>query len=542
MIKSESIELLKSKLDIVDVVGNYVELKRSGGNFVGRCPFHDEKTASFSVSPTRQFYHCFGCKAGGDAIKFVQDYERISFSDAVEKLAGEYNFALEYSQENSTKKQDLRPLEVLNELFKTSLKSQKTAYDYLISRGVNDELIRRFEIGFAGESSTQEEVLRRAKIPIPSALEVGAFVQDESGREYARFTHRITFPIKNPYGVLVGFGGRTITNHPAKYINSPQSAVFNKSRLLYAFDLAKPEIIKTKKVIVVEGYMDAIMLHLAGFTHTVATLGTALTEEHLPLLKRLDSPEVILSYDSDQAGKNAALKAAKLLSARGFRGGVALLESGKDPAELVASDQIELIKKAYRDKKPFTHFVIDSILQESESTKDEKLAKTAEFLSTLAELNREECAMYAGAMLGVDPRRFRQKRSLIKSDKRVFDLGEITLIKTLALDLALFEEFIEYLDERLFESHKDAFALISDTESSQMREILLDDSIVTLSRDELAYKIRLFLAKYYEKELVRIRQVADLDFASKSYILRKIQDVISRLKKGELVAFVETKI
>lgn len=538
MIKPESVELLKTKIDIVDVVGSYIELKRSGANFVGVCPFHDEKTASFSVNPARQFYHCFGCKAGGDAIKFVQDIEKISFTDAVEKLANEHNIALEYTAVDRPKKVSTKPLDLLNSLFIKNLPLEKTAYGYLMDRGVSEATIREFELGYAGDSRSQEQALRAAKIPMPSALEVGAFVQDEGGREYARFTNRITFPIKNSYGVLVGFGGRTITNHPAKYINSPQSAVFNKSRLLYGLDIAKDHIVKSQKVIVVEGYMDAIMLHQAGFKNTVATLGTALTDEHIPLLKRLDPKEIILSYDSDSAGQAAALKASRLLASKGFRGGVALLEQGKDPADLIRSNRLDLINRIYANPKPFLEFTIDHIVQNSDKNRDEIFIQMREFLKTLGELTAEDASRYAAVRLGIDPRRFRQKRSGAVVQRQHFDLAELSVLKTIATDATIHEALFDYLDIRLFEHHADLYEVVSNSDHPLVRQTVMDEQILTLEVEEARDKIRLFIAKYYEKELIRVKNDSDISFSEKSYKLRKIQDAIKRLRGGELVAII----
>ena len=211
MIKTESIESLKQIIDIVDVVGNYVELKKYGSNFKACCPFHAEKTPSFVVSSTKGIFHCFGCHASGDAIKFVQDYEKIGYAEAIEKLADMFNFKLEYTTAQ-TKKTDI--LERFNDFFKKNLENNKTAREYILKRGVYESQIERFELGYAPSSSEQIAFLKSSFLSSVDAVETGIF-GEEGGRIFARQVERITFPIKNQNGKIIGFGGRTITNHQA---------------------------------------------------------------------------------------------------------------------------------------------------------------------------------------------------------------------------------------------------------------------------------------------------------------------------------------
>ncbi len=206
------------------------------------------------------------------------------------------------------------------------------------------------------------QFLQRALLPLPKAAEAGIIAQSENGSGYyARLVERITFPIYSTSASLVGFGGRTITNHPAKYINSPQTKLFNKSRLLYGYHLAKESIYKNKKIIICEGYLDVVMFHQAGFKEAVAGMGTALTQEHLPLLRKGD-PKVILAYDGDKAGVGAALKAAQMLSVAGFDGGVVLFPDGQDPADLIAKGKSETVAKLLREAKPLIPFVLEMIV------------------------------------------------------------------------------------------------------------------------------------------------------------------------------------
>ncbi|HFW6663171.1 TPA: DNA primase [Campylobacter jejuni] len=340
MITKESIENLSQRLNIVDIIENYIEVKKQGSSFVCICPFHADKNPSMHINPTKGFYHCFACKAGGDAFKFVMDYEKLSFSDAVEKVASLSNFTLGYTKEKQENKKELKSiLPSLNAYFKDNLKHHKEVLTYLYQRALNDKDIAKFELGFAGASEDSIRLLQNQKIPLEDAMSVGALKKDENNEFYASFIWRITFPIYDHKDLLVGFGGRTLNpNVPAKYVNSPQNILFDKSRIFYAFNIAKENIAKKKEIIVCEGYMDAIAFHKAGFNNAVAVLGTALTEHHLPLIRRYDA-KVILCFDNDEAGLKAATRSAFLLSTSKIDGKVAILQGGKDPAELVAKNE-----------------------------------------------------------------------------------------------------------------------------------------------------------------------------------------------------------
>ncbi|HEB9324986.1 TPA: DNA primase [Campylobacter jejuni] len=340
MITKKSIENLSQRLNIVDIIENYIEVKKQGSSFVCICPFHADKNPSMHINPTKGFYHCFACKVGGDAFKFVMDYEKLSFADAVEKVASLSNFTLSYTKEKQENKKELKSiLPSLNAYFKDNLKHHKEVLTYLYQRALNDKDIAKFELGFAGASEDSIRLLQNQKIPLEDAMSVGALKKDENNEFYASFIWRITFPIYDHKDLLVGFGGRTLNpNVPAKYVNSPQNILFDKSRIFYAFNIAKENIAQKKEIIVCEGYMDAIAFHKAGFNNAVAVLGTALTEYHLPLIRRYDA-KVILCFDNDEAGLKAATRSAFLLSTNKIDGKVAILQGGKDPAELVAKNE-----------------------------------------------------------------------------------------------------------------------------------------------------------------------------------------------------------
>ncbi len=362
MIDKSSIENLKQRLDIVDVVGSYLELKKNGANYKCVCPFHNDTSPSLVVSPSKQIYHCFACGAGGDSIKFVMEYEKLPYPEAIEKLALMCNFSLSYTSKEGVKREDRKLMENLNLFYIKHLDTHPSVREYIHKRGISEATAEKFELGYAPASHLTLDFLRSRGFMMSEAIEYGVAGNGESGGAYARFIERLTFPIYTPSQKLVGFGGRTLSNHPAKYVNSPQTKYFNKSQLLYGYHLAKETIFKAKSIIITEGYLDVIMLHQAGFTQAVATLGTALTHEHLPLILRGD-PEVIVAYDGDSAGVSAALKASMLLSQHGIKGGVVLFGGGMDPADMVQNGMIMELERLFRTPQPFIEFALERIVK-----------------------------------------------------------------------------------------------------------------------------------------------------------------------------------
>ena len=409
MIKNESIENLLATVDIVDVVEKYVPLKRSGANFVGVCPFHDDSHPSMSVSSKLGIFHCFSCKAGGNAIKFIQDYEKISFPEAVEKLAGMYNFALQYTgakvQERSEEK---KVLGILNAYYQSCLYQNPAAVKYLHDRGLSDATIRKFGLGYAGASTQTIRVLQNEEIPPQDALNAGAVKQNERGL-HASFIERITFPIYNHASKLVGFGGRTISDNPAKYVNSPQCALFDKSKIFYAFDLAKKSAIAKKTLIITEGYMDVIMLHQAGIDNAVAVLGTALTPAHLPLIKRAEL-NVVLSFDGDAAGINAAIKSARLLCLNKIDSSVAIIGGGADPADMIVAGKVRELEQIYASGMESGEFLIRQIAKKYDLArpvqKEAALNEIKEFTAALGPVLAESYQSLVAQILNVSPGSF----------------------------------------------------------------------------------------------------------------------------------------
>ena len=465
MINKDSIENLKNNVDIVDTISQFLQLKKSGANFKACCPFHGESTPSFVVSPAKQIYHCFGCGVGGDSIKFVMEYEKLSYPEAIEKLASMNNFTLVYDDTNQ-KKQDTKAIEEINKYYKKNFVTNDVAKEYIKSRGIYESSIEKFEIGYAPSSGETINYLKSNFLNLNDAKELGIIDTGANGL-YARFIERITFPIYSLNGGLVGFGGRTITGHNAKYVNSPQTKIFNKSRLLYGYNLSKEKIYKKKEIIITEGYLDVIMLHQAGFDNAVATLGTALTKDHLPILKR-GEPRVIVAYDGDNAGLNAAFKASLLMAHNDFEGGVIIFEKGFDPADMVKDGKIEELNKIFSKPKPFIPFAIDHIISQFDlsdpQNKQKALHEVNEFLNTLNAIYHDEYSRYIAQKLNIRENLIKITKSTSNRNNNVqlskVDIGELCIIKAILNDKKRLSSVLDIIDASMFDYHKNEFEIL----------------------------------------------------------------------------------
>jgi DNA primase len=533
MIKPESIENLKSIIDIVDVIGNYLQLKKEGSNYKALCPFHSEKTPSFVVSPAKQIYHCFGCGASGDAIKFIMEMEKLSYPEAIEKLASMYNFKLDYTSSKSFIKLDI--LESVNNYYISNLYKNKTAYEYLKQRGLKDSTIEKFSLGYAPDSQSQINYFKNANLDFKALNELGVLVNNE----YPRLIERITFPIFSASNKIIAFGGRTITNHPAKYINFTNTKIFNKSKTLYGLNFAREHILRKKEIIIVEGYMDVIMLHQAGYNTAVATLGTALTVEHLPILKKLNAKVNIL-YDSDTAGINAALKASKLLYKEFFEGNVILLEDGKDPADIVkeGGNLNEFIKNGTN----FRDFIINNTISKfnikNAISKQQCINELKDYIKTLPEILKEEFINDAARLLQINPRLFYIKNKINENTfLKKIDIAEASIIKTLYENPNLMNEIVEYLSTDVFKTHKEELQLVyaEDFENPKLLDIVLRDDVKVLDYETLKNQIRKLLIPYYQEKVLKIKSDKNLTPNEKMHKLKILNLNLLRLKKGELV-------
>jgi len=550
MIDPSSIEALKQTIDIVDVIGNYLELKKAGANYKCNCPFHGEKTPSFNVSPAKQIYHCFGCGVGGDAIKFVMEYEKLSYPEAIEKLASMYNFSLRYTRGSGEGDyaEARRVLELMQQWYSENLDREPQALNYLKTRGITQASIENFAIGYVPEGNRVMAFLRSRSIPLPKAVEAGIIARGERGDYYARLNRRVTFPIYSPAGGLVGFGGRTLGDHPAKYINSPQTRLFNKSRLLYGYHRAKESIYRKKELIVCEGYLDVILLHQAGFTTAVATLGTALTEEHLPLLRKGD-PRIILAYDGDQAGVAAALKAARLLSSHGFDGSVVLFPGGQDPADMVHRGTLDALEKLLHHGTPLIPFVLEKIAAayrlDDPREKERAFAETRSYLNALSPIVRESVLPQAASLLGISPALFRQREDGRQPPRQRFaerkeDPAWQAILRTLLEQDRLIDETVDLLIPEMAGQYREAYeALLSgNREHPELLRVALDERIRPLDDQSFRRALCTQMELYYRRKLQELTRDSTLPYSRKSYLIRKIKtDILPRLRKGEPVPY-----
>ncbi|MEK7539286.1 MAG: DNA primase [Patescibacteria group bacterium] len=396
---SSSVDQIKSRIDIISLVSSYIKLDKAGASWKGKCPFHNEKTPSFFVSPNRGSYYCFGCGASGDIFTFVEEFEGLDFKGALRLLADRAGIRLEvYSQEiketESEKEKLYKVMEEATEFFENNLKNNKQAQEYLKSRGLLDETVKDFRIGLAildwrklydylkSKNFTDNEIERAglAKRPDPET--------DKPNKAmYDRFRGRIMFPIADSSGRIIAFSGRILADDgkSAKYLNSPETPIFNKSSVLFGIDKAKESIRKNNFSILVEGQMDLILSHQAGYKNTIATSGTALSDStvskaspvdglrlrenvisNLGLVRRLSS-NIVLSFDADKAGFNASNRAGKIALSLGMDVKVVSLPDGVDPADLISKNGPDAWRLAIKDAKHIIEFMLGKVLKEAGS-------------------------------------------------------------------------------------------------------------------------------------------------------------------------------
>ncbi len=364
---SADLDEIRARSDIVEVVSQYVALKRTGKNFKGLCPFHAEKTPSFTVNPSLQRWRCFGCGQYGDVFDFVMRIENVTFLEAARMLAE--RLGLEFRSTGSTSAQEqkdrreqiLQVNQIAAQFFRDMLKRYPLPQRVLQQRGVTPETQERFGIGYAPpEWSALTNLIKARKIPLTIAAEAGLVVMGESGEYYDRFRDRLMFPIWDRQGRVVAFGGRAMGDAQPKYLNSPETPVFRKSRTIYALHLAKERMMAERTALLLEGYMDVVAAHQAGFTHAIASMGTALTDEQIGILSRLVS-RVIVVYDSDNAGIEAAKRAAEILQQHEIEVLVARLPDGEDPDSLLRRLGAPALQECIDKAEPLPAFLLHNL-------------------------------------------------------------------------------------------------------------------------------------------------------------------------------------
>jgi len=420
LISNESLERVKQAADIVEVVSAHTDLRRQGARYVGLCPFHEERTPSFSVEPTEKLYHCFGCGVGGDVIKFVEEKEGMGFAEAVEVLADRYGVELEREQEDpraEARRQHRRRLEQLLDrsaafyasYFRESEEAGK-ARDYLAQRGLGEEVLRAFGVGYA--PSAWDKILVRgqqAGFSVDELRAVGLAQRGRSGGEYDRFRERIMFPIRDRRGRVLGFGGRAMrSDQGAKYVNTAETDFFHKSQMLYGVDLAKTAIAKAGRAVVVEGYTDVLALHQAGVEEAVGVMGTAITPDQVAALSGMVE-EVVLALDADSAGQEAMLRAQRVAAGRRMRLRVAAMPAGEDPAEMMAAEGgADRFRQLLDGAQELTAFQVGLVLDRTDVgspvERDRALAEVAPVLAGMGETaSRDDLVRRVAERLDLEP-------------------------------------------------------------------------------------------------------------------------------------------
>ena len=560
-IPQETINRINDTADIVDVVSKYVDLKKRGRNFFGLCPFHNEKTPSFSVAPDKGIYHCFGCGNGGNAVNFIMEYEKISFVDAIQELGGQLGIDVEFSGDNKSKEFFNELHEIHNlaaDLYHKTLFSHKgeKAKQYLLDRGIDENLIKLFKIGFAPKNSKFLLESIKAKQYKKDVIEKSGLFGFSNSEIYDRFRSRIMFPIFNTSNKVIAFGGRVFgVDDPAKYMNSPETPLYHKSEIFYGLNLSRDIIRKENYAILVEGYTDVIQLFQAGIKNVIAVSGTAFTEQHVNQIRRLTS-KVFLAYDGDSAGTNATLRAGYALLKGGVEPKIIEIPDNLDPDEWVKKEGPTVFKSNGIDK---AIGVLNFQLKSSNFSQVSSVEKSNIIKDILSVVNKIQdpiiqqnlvkgLAQAAGVeenqiihMLSKQATRYRSRQTIDENDKpsRLFSTvngkAELGIIQVLSgnndeakillkekLDVNKIETLqIKKLVEILLKSNKvNPAEIISHFEDQDEREIIsevlmLDDQ--TSEHLEMAKDCLTTLSKILVKEKIKqLRlQIREMETAGK---------------------------
>jgi DNA primase len=451
MIKREIIEKVRERADIVEVISSYIPLKPAGKNYRALCPFHKEKTPSFTVSPEKGLFHCFGCGVGGNVFTFLMRYEGISFYEAVKSLAERYGIPIEEVEGVQEKLEPYFEINrMANEIFRMKLlhpREGKVARDYLLKRGVAPKTWELYGLGYAPDQwDLLSGFFEQKGKDLLLVEEVGLIIRGTRGY-YDRFRGRITFPIEDIRGRILGFGGRILGEGEPKYLNSPDSPIFKKGECLYGLKQARDHIIQKREAVIVEGYFDVISIAQSGLRNVVAPLGTALTEVQLRILKPLVN-KVLLLFDGDQAGRKAAMRAVELLVQEGIEGDIIILPENEDPDTFLKSHSVEDL---LRLRKGGLEFYCEGVINNYEIKKPEGKFKAAqaflEFLSKVEDpLKRKIYGEYISSLLGIEPDLLlaRLKTTVNRNlERRGFLSAEEVLV---ALSMQ-YEEILTWLEE-----------------------------------------------------------------------------------------------
>ncbi len=551
MFSEEIIQKIKEENDIVDIVSEVVTLKKTGKNYLGRCPFHNEKTPSFTVSSEKQIYKCFGCGEAGNVISFVMKTRNMAFPEAVKLLGEKVGIVVDDADspgKSSATNEKFKRMYDINvqaaRYFYTNLKRFKAPYEYLKGRGITDETIKKFGIGFSLDNwQGIRSYLKQRGFSEEEILELGLTTKNEKGNIYDRFRNRIIFPVFNVSGRVIGFGGRVLDDSKPKYLNSPETPIFHKGTNLYGLNLAIKNN-PARTVIMVEGYMDVISLSQQGVTNVVATLGTALTEGQCKLLKRyIDT--VIVSFDSDVAGQNATIRGLEILQKSGFDLKILQIPSGKDPDEFIRSYGREKFLNLIDGALPIIDFKLRMAEKGIDFSKQEMVIKYLKrVVSVLKDLDPLEKAVYIKQVseksgigeeaimesLDKNPnksiensknhninRKFGQKLYLEPG----FVRAERTVL-SLALDKRLSDKIFSNVseDDLILKAHKVIYTIIKENNMCSKEELIKIINLQTMQDSE------------FTKEWIKIQEYkVDIDEGS---IDKMVSDCVNNIKKYKL--------
>ncbi|MFZ9674746.1 MAG: DNA primase [Ilumatobacteraceae bacterium] len=533
----EDIERVRAAVSIVDVVQQYVALRKTGRNWVGLCPFHAEKSGSFNVREETARYKCFGCQAGGDVFKFIQEIEHVDFVAAVEKLAARAGITLTYSsggenQDRQRRKKLIAAMETAVEWYHQRLLTSsdaRPARDYLRERGLAGDVARQFRLGYAPDDwDLLSRHLRDQGVPADVLHDVGLSFTNKSGRLQDSFRARVMFPIFTDTGEPVAFGGRILpgSSDPAKYKNSPETKIYFKSKTLYGLNWAKNDVVKVDQVIVCEGYTDVIGFHRSGVTRAVATCGTALTEEHVRILKRFAS-RVVLAFDADAAGQGAAEKFYEWEKKYQVQVAVARFPDGKDPGDLANSDP-EALAKAVDDAMPFLGFRVNRVVTGKPLRSPEDRARVAEQAMTVINEHPDVNVrkLYAGEVatrVGLpvaDLSRMAEKRGqrpeVRMASTREVGVAENAEFVAVTLLLQSWDDIAPWLIEELFASEVPRRAFLALAAASQLEGANLLNAALAAADPEVC-------------ELLERAAVADVDVNAMSVAFDLIGVAVRRV-------------
>lgn len=551
MFSEELIQKIKEENDIVDIVSEVVTLRKTGKNYLGRCPFHSEKTPSFTVSSEKQIYKCFGCGEAGNVISFVMKTRNMAFPDAVKFLGEKVGIVVDdtnspgKSSAANEKYQRMYDINIqAGRYYYTNLKRYKAPYEYLKGRGITDETIKKFGIGFALDNwQGIRSYLKQRGFSEEEILELGLTTKNEKGNIYDRFRNRIIFPVFNVSGRVIGFGGRVLDDSKPKYLNSPETPIFHKGTNLYGLNLAIKNN-SARTVIMVEGYMDVISLFQQGVTNVVATLGTALTEGQCKLLKRyIDT--VIVSFDSDAAGQNATIRGLEILQKSGFNLKILRIPKGKDPDEFIRAYGKEKFLNLVDGALPLIDFKLKMAEKGIDFSKKEMVIKyLKEVVIVLKDLDPLEKAVYIkqvseksgigeeAIMESVD----KNHKKYIQNDKNHninrefgqklylepgFARAERTVL-SLALHKRLSDKIFSSIseDELILKAHKVIYKIIKENNMCSKEELIKIIELQTMQDSE------------FTREWIKIQEYKiDIDEAS---IDKMISDCVNKIKKYKL--------